>query len=108
MCLTALDRGTDGCRNVPEVPLTGAIGPGESLRQQSIRDFKSKRPVAFELRLAEPLIGRALMRKTLVGGRIAAHAGAFDAVVAGLDIEYQAVLPAAVGRRIVDLANRRI
>ena len=86
----------------------GRYGAGERRRQQLVGDLKSQRPVAFELRLAEELIARALVREIRIGGGIASNADVLDAVIGGLDVQQEAVFPAAVRIRVVDRSDRVI
>src|SRR5262245_4590589 len=69
--------------------------------QELLHDLKAERTIALELRFAEPLIGRALMRKITIGHGVAAHAGALGSVVAGLDVEDEPVLDALPVRLLV-------
>src|SRR5215472_16217245 len=82
----------------------------EHVVEDAVGDLEAERPIALELGFAEPLIDRALVRKGWIGRGVGADAGVLDAVIAGLDVEDHAELArvTAVGRRIVDLADRMI
>src|SRR2546422_7493073 len=80
----------------------------QRIAQQTVGDLETKRAIALELRLAEELIDRSFVREFRVGDRIAADSGILHTVVAGLDVEDQAVLAVAVGGPVTDLADRMI
>src|SRR6266508_4255788 len=77
--------------------------------QHAVGYLETERAVAFELRLAEELIDRSLVRKRGVLDGIGPDTRILDAMIAGLDVEDHAGLAvAAVGGRIIDHADRRI
>src|SRR5262245_46908107 len=73
---------------------------------QLVHDLKSKRAITFELRFAEELVARRLMRERRICAGISSYACPFDAVITGLDVKQEAVLSAVIGGAVLDLPER--
>src|SRR5262249_56871391 len=86
-------RGPEGRGQLANDLLERVATEAQLALENRVHDVQAEGAIALELSLGEPLVGRGLVRKRLLRGRITAHAGAlvFGAVNSRLDVEDHSV-----------------